>query len=200
MCGRFESKADLNSLIRQIEQLDIELTYLDEDEPAKTINIAPTEKILSLTKEDDRYFLRKVNWGIKFSASSPLIFNSRIETISEKKFWNDLFDRNRCLIPMSAFYEWKKEGNKKIPYRIFLKDHDLFYVPGLFYRDKEKKTFVSLITTPPNEFIKNIHHRMPVIFTNENALTYFTNNAVKNLDNCIPYLNAAEMNMERTYL
>lgn len=194
MCGRFEIKPNAEGLIKQLEQLKIDL-IVEKDEELKSVNIAPTEKITGIRKQQKRYLLSSFQWGIKFSQSSPLIFNSRMETIIEKKFWRDSFNRNRCLIPMSAFYEWKKEGGKKVPYRIFLKTEDLFFVPALYYSNS-----ASLITTTPNEFIKPIHHRMPVIFTYKNAVSFLTNTADQNLKLCIPFPNPGMMEMEKVDL
>lgn len=168
---------------------------VEKDNGLKTVNIAPTEKITGIRKQKDKYLLSSFDWGIKFSQSSPLIFNSRMETIIEKKFWLNTFNRNRCLIPMSAFYEWKKEDSKKVPYRIFLKTEDLFFVPALYYNNS-----ASLITTTPNEFIKPIHHRMPVIFTYTNAVSFLTNTVDQNLKLCIPFPNPEIMEMERVNL
>jgi putative SOS response-associated peptidase YedK len=123
-----------------------------------------------------------------------------METIIEKKFWRDTFNRNRCLVPMSAFYEWKKEGGKKVAYRIFLKTEDLFFIPALYYINNENIYSASLITTTPNEFIKPIHHRMPVIFTYRNAVSYLTNTVDQNLKLCIPFPNPEIMEMERVDL
>jgi putative SOS response-associated peptidase YedK len=194
MCGRFESKPNADGLIKQLEQLNIDL-IVEKDDGLKTVNIAPTNKISGITKKEDKYLLSSFDWGIKFSKASPLIFNSRIETIIEKKFWQNTFNRNRCLIPMSAFYEWKNEGGKKVPYRIFLKTEDLFFVPALYYNNS-----VSLITTTPNEFIKSIHHRMPVIFTYKNAISFLTNTVDQNLKLCIPFPHSEKMEMERVNL
>jgi putative SOS response-associated peptidase YedK len=110
------------------------------------------------------------------------------------------FKTNRCLIPMSAFYEWKKENGIKVPYRIFLKKEDLFFVPALYYPGKDKSISASLITTTPNSFIKPIHHRMPVIFTYRNAVSFLTNTADQNLELCIPFPNPEKMEMERVSL
>ena len=107
-----------------------------------------------------------------------------------------LFDKNRCIIPMSAFYEWKKEKNKKVPYRIFLKNEEMFFVPGLFHIDKKGQKFVSLITTEPNEFMKNIHHRMPVILNMKDAIDYLNDKAEANFEKCLPYKNYKNMDME----
>src|ERR1017187_5035580 len=199
MCGRFETKPNTEGLVEQLEQLNIDL-IIEKDEPVKTLNIAPTEKITGIRKQQKKYLLSSFKWGIKFSQSSPLIFNSRIETIIEKKFWMDSFNRNRCLVPMTAFYEWKKEGGKKVPYRIFLKTEDLFFIPALYYINKENTYSASLITTTPNDFIKPIHHRMPVIFTYRNAVSFLTNTVDQNLKICIPFPNPEIMKMERVNL
>jgi putative SOS response-associated peptidase YedK len=199
MCGRFETKPNSEGLIKQLEQLNIDL-IIDKEDEVKTVNIAPTEKITAIMRQSKKYLLSSFNWGIKFSQSSPLVFNSRMETIMEKKFWRDTFNRNRCLVPMTAFYEWKKEGGKKVPYRIFLKTEDLFFIPALYYINKENIYSASLITTTPNSFIKPIHHRMPVIFTYKNAVNFLNNTIEQNLEMCIPFPNPELMEMERVSL
>ena len=99
---------------------------------------------------------------------------------------------------MSAFYEWKKDGTRKIPYRIFLPDQEIFYVPAVYHIDKEKNIFTSLITTAPNEFIKQIHHRMPVILRIKEGINYLIDDAETNLGKCIPY--SGKMEMEQVSL
>ena len=94
----------------------------------------------------------------------------------------------------------QKKGVKKKPYRIFLKNEPLFFVPALYHVDKEKDIFASLLTTTPNTFIKKIHHRMPVILTFNNALNYFTNTTEENIKMCIPFPDPEKMEMERAYL
>jgi putative SOS response-associated peptidase YedK len=95
---------------------------------------------------------------------------------------------------MSAFYEWKKEGNRKVPYRIFLPDEDIFFVPALFHKDNNNEIHSSLITTTPNKFIKPIHHRMPVIIKIKEGINYLIDDSETNLTRCIPY--SGKMNME----
>lgn len=195
MCGRFETKPSVQTLVRKLKEYEIDLQLELDDDKNKSINIAPTERIFSLSYSGSGYKLSLTNWGIKFNSDSPLIFNSRIETIREKKYWQSLFDKNRLLVPMSAFYEWKKEGTRKIPYRIFLPDEEIFFVPALYFADKDKNIFTSLITTTPNDFIKPIHHRMPVILKINEGIKYLNDNAESNLSRCVPY--SGKMEMER---
>ncbi len=100
MCGRFENTPSIQTLIDELKKYDIDL-QLDLElesnsklklEPElelkyrKSVNIAPTNKIFSISYTSNNYKLSFTNWGIKFSDKSPLIFNSRVETIKEMKF------------------------------------------------------------------------------------------------------------------
>ena len=105
-----------------------------------------------------------------------------------------LFSKNRLLVPMSAFYEWKKEGSRKIPYRIFLPDEEIFFVPALYSYNKEKEISTSLITTTPNKFIRPIHHRMPVILKIKEGINYLVDDPDTNLTRCVPY--SGKMDLE----
>ncbi|MBM4170447.1 MAG: SOS response-associated peptidase [Ignavibacteria bacterium] len=196
MCGRFESKKIDKAVIEMLKKKKLKVEIDKEVEKRIEEDIRPTQKILSITLNKETYFLSNVNWGIKFSENSPLIFNSRIETIKEKKYWNTLFSRNKCIVPMTGFYEWKKEGEKKVKYRIFLPDEDIFFVPAIYHQDKAKNIFTSLITTVPNKFIKAIHHRMPIIFNLDNAVGFLNDDVETNLNRCVPYSDSKKMDFE----
>jgi putative SOS response-associated peptidase YedK len=66
MCGRFETKPNADGLLKQLEQLHIDL-IVEKDEAVKTVNIAPTEKITVIRKQQKKYLLSSFQWGIKFS-------------------------------------------------------------------------------------------------------------------------------------
>ena len=196
MCGRFETKKIDKEVLELFRLKNLNVDIDKEIEDRANQDIRPTQKIMSVLLNNDIYKITKVNWGIKFKEDSPLIFNSRIETIKEKKYWATLFDKNRCIVPMTGFYEWKKEGTRKRKYKIYLPDSELFFVPALYHTDKEKNLFASLITTVPNEFIKPIHHRMPIILDFDKAVSYLNNNASQNLELCVPHNDNNVMKME----
>ena len=199
MCGRFENKISLQSILDLLIEQGFDAEIPDNKKKGPDYNIAPTNKIIGVSKNDKKHSVRYFNWGIKFSESSPLIFNSRIETIKEKNFWWSLFDKNRAIVPMTGFYEWKKESGRKIPYKIFLPDRETFFVPAIYFNKKEADApFVSLITTTPNKFIKKVHHRMPVIFDDMNdALKFLDEDSMKIVNMCKPYDDKKEMELER---
>lgn len=199
MCGRFENKITLETILDLLIEQGLDAEILGGKKEGPAFNIAPTNKIIGFHKNDKKHLIRYFNWGIKFSADSPLIFNSRIETIKEKNFWKGLFNKNRTIVPMTGFYEWKKEGGRKIPYKIFLPGNKTFFVPAIYFNKKETpEPFASLITTTPNKFIKKIHHRMPVIFDQLNDAVKFLNEDSKNiLEMCRPFDDDKKMELER---
>jgi putative SOS response-associated peptidase YedK len=62
-------------------------------------------------------------------------------------------------------------GNDKQPYRITLKDQQIFSMAGLFDSwnspEGEKIYSCTIITTNPNEMMIDIHDRMPMILSIE---------------------------------
>jgi putative SOS response-associated peptidase YedK len=101
------------------------------------------------------------------------LINARAETIAEKPSFRAAFRRSRCLVLADGFFEWKRTPGGNIPYRITLEDSTAFAFAGLSESWQSPEgpplhTF-TIITTEPNELMLDIHDRMPVILTEENA-------------------------------
>jgi len=45
-------------------------------------------------------------WSKRLKELRLATFNARAETVETKPFLRDVFKRNRCLIPVSGYYEW----------------------------------------------------------------------------------------------
>lgn len=169
------------------EEIEKEIEEQREKEMYKDAIL--THRIPVIICTDGEKFITKMKWGIQFDPEkkTPLIFNSRDDTVSIKPFWKKLFDKNRILIPMTGFYEWKDMGKKKkLKIKIILKDRKIFLVPGLFWKNKEGIPEFSLITTSPNSFMKNIHNRMPVILDDDKAVTFLTDSIEENIESLKP--------------
>jgi putative SOS response-associated peptidase YedK len=99
------------------------------------------------------------------------MINARAETVAEKPSFRRALQKRRCLILADGFYEWQKEGKKKIPMYIALKSHGPFGLAGLWetWKSPEGETIHSctIITTTPNALMEAIHNRMPVILPRE---------------------------------
>lgn len=197
MCSRFENKETGFSILEKLDK-DFQGNYiLEDDNELKKENIAPTNMVMSIINEKDTFKIKNFFWGIQFDKinKSPLIFNSRIETIKEKKYWTQLFYKNRCLLPATAFYEWKEINKTKIPHRIFLPGEDFFFIPSIFLK-MEDYYYVSMITTQPNTFMQNIHNRMPVILQKKEGLEFLKAEPKKALEICNPLSEKVKMNLE----
>ena len=187
MCSRFENKETGLSVFEKFSKDSSGNFILEETENLKQSSIAPTDDIIIIRKEKDTYRIQKSQWGIKFdnNPQSPLIFNSRIETIMQKDYWTKLFRSNRCIIPVTAFYEWKSDNGKKIPQRISLNEN-LFFILGI-YTIIGDKFMSSLITTEPNDFMKLIHNRMPALTTFNNSLDFLNSSDDIAISMCKPF-------------
>jgi putative SOS response-associated peptidase YedK len=95
------------------------------------------------------------------------MINARAETVAEKPSYRKAFQKQRCILPADSFYEWQRRGGEKLPMRIRLKSDELFGIAGLWESWKSPDGRViytcTAITTEPNELMKPIHDRMPVI-------------------------------------
>ena len=171
MCGR----SSLTKTEKEIEERFQATFYSDELEqynPLPSFNIAPTQMVPVITSEEpDRIHLFR--WGLipfwaKDKSIGAKMINARAETLLEKPSFRTLVSRHRCLVPLDGFYEWKKDGVVKVPYRIVTTDNEIFAAAGLWDRwlDTEHQTMVfsfTIITTSPNEMMQSIHDRMPAI-------------------------------------
>lgn len=187
MCSRFENKETGESMFKKFEKDFLMLNFAAKD--LKQINIAPNDDILVIQKNDKEYVLKNFSWGIKFPGEkTPLIFNSRIETISDKPYWRKLFNKNRCLIPATAFYEWTTIDKTKIPQKIYFDSMPLFFIAGI-YVTIDDGIFASMITTTPNSSIAKIHNRMPVVLNKEEGFKFLSAKDDEALIMCHPLNN-----------
>jgi putative SOS response-associated peptidase YedK len=182
MCGR-------SSLTKTEKELEarFQATFYSEDleryNPLPNFNVAPTQMHPVITNTDPEH-LHFYRWGlIPFWAKDIKIgykmINARKETLLEKSSFKNAVKKKRCIVPFDGFYEWKKVGNKKIPFRIGLKDEEIFCIAGLWERwnNPEGGEIYSftLITQEPNEFMAKIHNRMPAILDREQEKYWLDN-------------------------
>jgi putative SOS response-associated peptidase YedK len=83
------------------------------------------------------------------------------------------FKRNRCLIPVSGYYEWQDTPGGKQPWYFTAKDGSpALTIAGLWDEWKDKASGETLksctmIITKPNKFVSEVHDRMPVLLGEE---------------------------------
>jgi putative SOS response-associated peptidase YedK len=165
MCGRFVRKSDLRDAAAffSVQILDSLLT--------PNFNISPRQLIAAIM-EDGVKKIVSMEWGLipswaKDRNIGSKMINSRAETILEKPSFRDAFRKRRCLILADGFYEWTVRDGRKIPVYIYFKDNNPFAMAGIYeyWKPEGGNPIItcSIITVAANEFMKPIHHRMPVI-------------------------------------
>ena len=170
MCGRFVLLTDLRVITESFNVQNVAC----EHRPGSSIS--PGQQIAAVLRKDDQNSLVDFRWGLIPSwAKDPSIgnkmFNARAETIAEKQSFRKAFKRRRCLIVADGFYEWQKLGRIKKPLRFSLKSGEPFGLAGLYetWISPEQKPVntCTIITTKPNDLLRPIHDRMPVIVPKE---------------------------------
>ncbi len=115
-------------------------------------------------------------WGFSNPKAGQPLVNCRVETVTTKPTWKESWERHRCIVPASWYYEWEhfvspdgrtKTGNK---YMIQPRGSRITYLAGL-YRIEEtaglKYPVFAILTREPSEEIRFIHERMPLILPKE---------------------------------
>ena len=169
MCGRFVRKRSSSLLAREFGADHI------SDELQPSFNVAPTHDVAVIVSDGARQLI-SMRWGLVPGwATDPKIgsslINARAETLTRKTAFRDAFQRRRCLVIADGFYEWKNVGGVKTPLLIQLKSERSFGFAGLYETWTpplgQPLTTCTIITTEPNELVRPIHNRMPVILLKE---------------------------------
>jgi len=166
MCGRFS----LGATVRVGQVFDVP----GWPDPAPRYNIAPGQDIAAViqNRETARREVRSQRWGLvpswaKDGSIGNRLINARAETVAAKPAFRKLFRERRCLVPADGFYEWERQGRRRQPWHIRLRDARPFAFAGLWDRWQPAEgapvESVTIVTTEPNALVGRIHDRMPVI-------------------------------------
>jgi len=108
-------------------------------------------------------------WNKPLKEMRMATFNARAETVTTKPMFREAFQRKRCLIPASGYYEWQDTPQGKQPYYFTRRDGQPVTIAGLWDRCRpdrsaeERILSCTMIITEPNAFVAEVHDRMPVI-------------------------------------
>ncbi len=180
MCGRFVLVTDLKNIQKHFNIQEVFCQY------QPSWNIAPSQLIPAIIHHGGKNLLVCFRWGLiplwsKDPSIAEKMFNARAETVDQKPSFRDAFKKRRCLIIADGFYEWKKEGRKKMPLYYYLKSGRPFGLAGLYETwlapDKKEINTCTIITTAANELIAPVHDRMPVILSGDQEKAWLESNA-----------------------
>jgi putative SOS response-associated peptidase YedK len=177
MCTRYAQHTE-------IQQLGLRFgvtTPLPNSRPSW--NVAPTAKVpvVRVNPETRARHLDLLQWGLvprwaQDPKSTNRPTNARSETIATSRMFREPFLKRRCLVPADAYYEWRTEEGVKQPYAFARSDGDQVVFAGLWEGWKSPegeilRTF-TIATTEPNDEVRDIHDRMPVVLEPQDWATW----------------------------
>lgn len=168
MCGRYtlEFDNDFFKRFKTTNKIDFKPRY----------NVAPSYDMPVIVSHSPNT-VEIMKWGLipfweeKKEKPHGLI-NVRDDTLIQKAWGHKYLQHQRCLVPSTGFFEWKRTTDGKIPYYFHLTDRKYFSFAGMYSTytqpssGRELKTY-TIITTSPNAVMEHVHNRMPVILKEE---------------------------------
>jgi putative SOS response-associated peptidase YedK len=152
MCNRYGYNSPLHRLVEIFEHLDLPFRW-----PTAAPNLAPVEEINPtdpapvIQAYDDGVRLDVLRWG--FPPARPKagpVINFRSE--------NRRFERGRCLVPATHFFEFTGAKYPKTKWRFTATGEDIFAVAGLVRDDR-----FTMLTCEPGPDVAPYHDRQIVI-------------------------------------
>lgn len=165
MCGRFYVDDDLAD---EVEEM-FPAARRSGVRKASAHDVVPSQETPVLMRDPDSAAGRQEPSGLLFTPrvfgfrgyqGKSLLINARAETAAQKPAFRDSLRHSRCVIPVSAFYEFSPD-KEKVEFRL---GKGVFFLAGCVRDDR----FV-ILTTAPNASVSPVHNRMPVIVSREDV-------------------------------
>lgn len=178
MCGGYELDADPESLARAFRvdrvQLPLPLPGWPEGQserfPGQVGLIVAVRR--SADGDGEERVLGPARFGLvppsaSGAARNDKLYNARSETVHQRPLFRGAFERRRCLVPVTAFYEWQRISGKSARVAFALEGHAPLALAGIWQPyerpDGTKAVSFAILTTEPNALVAPIHNRMPVV-------------------------------------
>jgi putative SOS response-associated peptidase YedK len=174
MCGRFVSSSPPDELAKYFDVEAVAETVLEP-----SFNVAPSNDVYVVVESGGVRRLDTFHWGLvpfwaKDIKTGFKMINARADGLADKTAYKRAFKKRRCIIPADGFYEWQKVPGRKSkqPMYIHRTDGEPLAFAGLWeiWRPSEHKDddemilrSCTIITGEPNEKVRPIHDRMPVM-------------------------------------
>ncbi len=140
----------------------------------------PKAEVPVLVPEAGRLGIHVMRWGFSVTWRKDVLFNAKMETAlgSKPSMWDESVRRRRCVVPSFGFYEPHKTAKHPSPktgkpisdqYFFHMPDSDIVFMAGVFENER-----FSIMTTAPNQWMKDIHPRMPVVLHPDEADTWLS--------------------------
>lgn len=148
----------------------------DYSEWVPAYSIAPTNRapIVRERVVDDGTTIRSLDlasWGLRpgwAKPGGPAPINARMESLATNGMFRGAFSGQRCLVPMSGYFEWTVEPDGKQPH--YIHGSGTLAAAGLYAARKEGEEWTLTFTIATREATDasgRVHDRMPVFLQRE---------------------------------
>ncbi|MBT3327123.1 MAG: SOS response-associated peptidase [Gemmatimonadales bacterium] len=166
MCGRFTLAADEQQLV---EAFDIPTLTFDFQ---PSYNVAPGQSTVVVAADGAGRRAGQLKWGFVpgwLDQPGSGFINARSESVADKPSFREAFARRRCLVPADGFYEWRRDGDAKVPHWFHPSSASPVAFGGIWESwsrpDQEPKHTFAILTTAANEDVRGVHDRMPLVIS-----------------------------------
>lgn len=170
MCGRYQFSTAEHKELQQIVCNARQHGGQGAAEPCFPLagDISPATIAPVLIAGQGKVIAEFQRWGLH-SPRGGLVINARAETVCEKPMFRRSIAAQRCVIPASGYYEWDAGKHKYL----FRRAGSALYMAGIYDNEEGENRFV-VLTTAPNDTVRDIHDRMPLILTHEQVRPWLT--------------------------
>ncbi|MFO0611122.1 MAG: SOS response-associated peptidase [Polyangiaceae bacterium] len=179
MCGRFTLVVPSADDLAQA--LGVEISAETRAAYRPRYNVAPTDPHWVLRMKNGVRELMGASFGLvprwaKSTADRAKAINARSETIASMPKFRDAFARRRCVVVADGFLEWRSVDGAKRPLWFTPKRGGLLPMAGIYEKwsapDGSTLRTFSIVTTAANDFMRDVHDRMPVLLTEAEMETW----------------------------
>ena len=137
-------------------------------------NVAPTEPLpVVRAAKDGTLEAATMRWWLtpywsKEMSTKYSMFNAKAETLETSRAFAEPFARRRCLLPVAGYYEWQKDGERRLPFYIRPAEEDGLLLAGIWDRWRNGAETIesfAVVTTAVHERLAFVHDRQPAIVT-----------------------------------
>ncbi len=139
----------------------------------ETPEVRPTDPLGFIRSNQGTVEGARGRWGLVGpgmdlqQAKKYATFNARAETVQTSRMFAAAFRSQRCLVPLSAFWEWPLDAQgRKVRTRITRRDGLPLVVAGLWssWRDAEgEHDSVTVVTVEAGPDLQHVHDRQPLL-------------------------------------
>jgi putative SOS response-associated peptidase YedK len=170
MCGRYDLSENPAGI-----RAHFDVPSVPQFPPSR--DVRPTERapIIRINPLSVKRESLLARWGLVPAWAKDLKFgsrciNARVERLVSAQAYRAAFRNRRCLVPVSAFFEWSGPSGHRTKWRIRPQNEPFFGLAGLWERwydpgSGEPVDTYTIVTTAAIGTLAGLHDRMPVIVT-----------------------------------